>query len=372
MKLIVSTCGTSIFTNNSSPEIREILNKYTNYSYDEIHGIPEKDRETIDEHISRKAQEIDQTNDLQEISRMSAELNGIIRIYNNQIPNPQNKNNQDFHFLVHSDTYLGTKAAEIVENWLRRRFNQVQSCSIRNLRTDTIENFRAAVTELVKFCYETIKGYRERRYHVIFNLTGGFKSVQGIMQTLGMFYADECVYIFETGNELLRIPKLPIKLEVEDTIRNNLTQFRKLSLGQTLNRQECNNIPETFLFFVDDKVTLNEWGELAWREVKDKIYSEKLLDSPSERIRYSEQFVRDVNNLPANRKKEINERIDQLYQYIVSNGMQNPDSLSFHQLQGNHVGSTHEFYAWSDGAAKRIYCHYEDNVIVIDRLGEHL
>jgi hypothetical protein len=40
--------------------------------------------------------------------------------------------------------------------------------------------------------------------------------------------------------------------------------------------------------------------------------------------------------------------------------------------QGNHGISTHEFYAWSDGAAKRIYCHYEDNVIVIDRLGEHL
>lgn len=369
MKLIVSTCGTSIFTNNSSSEIREILNKYTNYSYNEI---PQDDRKNIDKHISSRAQEIDQANDLQEISKMSAELNGIIRIYNNQLPNPQNKNNQDFHFLIHSDTYLGTKAAEIVENWLRRRFNQVNRHQIKNLKTDNIENFRTAVTELVKFCYETIKGYREQRYYVIFNLTGGFKSVQGIMQTLGMFYADECVYIFETGNELLRIPKLPIKLEVEETIRNNLTQFRKLSLGQTLNRQECINIPETFLFFVDDKVILNEWGELAWREVKDKIYSEKLLDSPSERIRYSEQFVRDINNLSPNRKKEINERIDQLYQYIVSNGMQNPNSLSFHQLQGNHGISTHEFYAWSNGAADRIYCHYEDNVIVIDRLGEHL
>jgi len=369
MKLIVSTCGTSIFTNNSSPEIREILNKYTNYSYDEI---PQNDREIIDEHISRRAQEIDQANDLQKISRMSAELNGIIRIYNNQLPNPQNKNNQDFHFLVHSDTYLGRKAAEIVGNWLSKRFTNVQLYPITNLRTDNIENFRAAVTELVKFCYETIKGYKERRYYVIFNLTGGFKSVQGIMQTLGMFYADECVYIFETGNELLRIPKLPIKLEVEDTIRNNLTQFRKLSLGQTLNRQECINIPETFLFFVDNKVTLNEWGELAWREVKDEIYSEKLLDSPSERIKYSEQFVRYVNNLPANRKKEINERIDQLYQYIVSNREQNLQSFRFHKLQRNHGRSTHEFYAWSNGSADRIYCHYEDNVIVIDRLGEHL
>jgi hypothetical protein len=59
---------------------------------------------------------------------------------------------------------------------------------------------------VIRWCQDTLPGYRESGYHIVFNLTGGFKSIQGWMQTLGMFYADEIVYIFETGKELLPGP----------------------------------------------------------------------------------------------------------------------------------------------------------------------
>ena len=49
-------------------------------------------------------------------------------------------------------------------------------------------------------------GYRQSHYRVVFNLVGGFKSLQGYMNTLGMFYADEIIYIFEAPTaDLIRI-----------------------------------------------------------------------------------------------------------------------------------------------------------------------
>jgi len=369
MRLVVSTCGTSLLTNNADPDTRSILNKYTNYPCE---GIPSCDMNVIKKVVEKINQQMNQIQDLKQISRMSAELNRIIRIYNNQLPDINDtRNSQDIHFLIHSDTYLGQKAAEIVCNWLRTKFNNVNLYSIDKLKTDKIENFRTATFKLVEFCYETIRKYKERGYYVIFNLTGGFKSVQGIMQTLGMFCADECVYIFETGDELLRIPKLPVKLEVEETVRQYLAQFRKMSLDKSLSKSECVGIPDIYLFEVDDRVILSEWGELAWNEVKDKIYSEKLLDSPHERIVFSRQFIDSVNKLPSDRIKIINERVDQVFRF-VENG-ENPKSLNFHRVNVRVGRSTHEFYAWSDRDAKRIYCHYEgDDKIVIDELGEHL
>ncbi|MBK8043622.1 MAG: hypothetical protein IPK21_13770 [Haliscomenobacter sp.] len=71
-----------------------------------------------------------------------------------------------------------------------------------------------AIKDLLKWCDETLPGYRTAGYEIIFNLTGGFKSLQGYLNTIGMFYADRIVYIFESGQEVIAIPKLPVKLEM--------------------------------------------------------------------------------------------------------------------------------------------------------------
>jgi CRISPR/Cas system-associated protein Csm6 len=66
---------------------------------------------------------------------------------------------------------------------------------------------------------------------VVFNLTGGFKSVQGFLQAISSFYADETIYIFQFSSELLQIPRLPIKLDTQGIIDENLTIFRRLGLN---------------------------------------------------------------------------------------------------------------------------------------------
>ena len=84
---------------------------------------------------------------------------------------------------------------------------------IDDLNTSSLEEFRLGIDELIKWCVGTLPGYRASGYKIVFNLVGGFKALHGYMQTLGMFYADETVYIFETSRELLSIPRMPVDLE---------------------------------------------------------------------------------------------------------------------------------------------------------------
>lgn len=369
MKLIISTCGTSILTNNTTQEIRNLLNKYTNSTNSS--EVANNDLNIINQHIQDRKAHIINNQNLQEIAKLSAELNGILRIYNFNIREEEKK---DFHMLICTGTYLGEKCAEIVKEWLEQQagFSNVQICKIKDLKTDDIESFHFGISELVKFCDEILKGYKQKNYHIIFNLTGGFKSIQGIMLTIGMFYADECVYVFETGEHLLRIPKIPVELNIENTIKQNINLFRKLSLGISENIAEYANIGDNILFIrINNEIALSAWGELVWRNVKDKIYSEELLQEPISKIRFSESFKKQVNDLPKDRIRQINLQIDKLCRFITRR--ENPDSLNFKPLRGNPQGnSTHEFYAWSDRDAKRIFCHYEGEEIVIDNLGEHL
>jgi hypothetical protein len=47
---------------------------------------------------------------------------------------------------------------------------------------------------------------------VVFNLTGGFKSLNGYLQTVAMISADRCAFLFEGAPELMEIPRLPVRL----------------------------------------------------------------------------------------------------------------------------------------------------------------
>ncbi|PNK00579.1 hypothetical protein CEP12_18985, partial [Cylindrospermopsis raciborskii S14] len=96
------------------------------------------------------------------------------------------------------------QTATLVEQWLRERGFTVNRIRQTDLQTKDIESFQIALSDIVEFFENTIPGYRDSQHKIIFNLTGGFKSVQGFLQTLATFYADETIYIFETAKDLLR------------------------------------------------------------------------------------------------------------------------------------------------------------------------
>lgn len=312
--------------------------------------------------------------EMSEARKLSAELNGIITYCNGK------PIKSDQHIILATDTYLGRKTARFVVEWLNKQGYNALDKVVTKLSTKDVESFRDAMSELVLWCAEELRQqYPEPVWNIVFNLTGGFKSVNGFLQTLAMFYAHESVYIFEKGGNLIKIPRLPIQLDTKDLIGKHLLTFRRLAvLKQELPVEECKPIPETLLLPVDNHVFLSEWGELIWQECWRYYYSQELLSPLNSRLKYQNRFKQDTKNLSKDRLLIINERLDQIARYLDSNGSYNPPSLEFKPIKGKPFKGkfdpepTHECDAWSDQDAKRIYGHFEENIYFIDHLGKHL
>ncbi|HRJ53619.1 MAG TPA: putative CRISPR-associated protein [Candidatus Thiothrix moscowensis] len=359
--VIVSTCGTSILTNQTDDDLRKLLNHHANLQ--KPADCPNEVRQKIEDHIQQRQQQVMASSDV-DLSRLSAEMNALLKFYDGR------KNTQDVHILIHTDTWLGGQTGEIIKSVLEQRGFIVDRPSIRDLRTKDVSGFQLALSELVKWASETLPGYRQQKYHVVFNLTGGFKSIQGFMQTLAMLYADESIYVFETGNELLHLPRLPVRMEEEQVVRDHLMVLRQLALGFAVQNEAVAALPETFILRMDGELALSPWGELVWQEHKNKLYREQLYATPLASIHYTTTFLASVEGLSPDRYTLLNQQIDKLAQYLRSGHQDRLKSLDFKQLKLVRQGSTHEFDAWHDQNAKRVFCHYEGNILHLDRLDE--
>lgn len=371
-RVIVSPCGTSLLTNRHqdtpNPELRELLLQTANAK---AYELTTAQKAAIDDHIHQRRQLL-QTAELTTVKRLSAELNGILTDYGDDISHSASA---DFHYLLCTDTYQGSRVAQLIGEWLAHRGLTLEVRLFRDLSTRELSTFRLAMSDIVQWCDRVLKPWSQNpAYRVTFNLTGGFKSVNGFLQAVGTFYADECVYIFQSSAQLLRIPRLPLSLDPGQAISPHLSAFRRMARNISLPTEACDDIPETLLFEDDNKVTLSEWGELLWRQVKPLHYETELLPPLSHKLLYSPAFEKAVAKLPRDRRHILNDRLDDLSLCLDSNRSYNPRSLDFKPLKGQPFPeSTHECDAWSDADAKRLYGHYlEDGRYLIDRLDKHL
>ena len=337
---VLSPCGTSLLTNSITNEVeRKAIGRCANTKNRE--ECPPEDRQLLDTLIERMSERLAYANPT-EVAKLSAELNAITKLYQGHLSKPKH-----FHQLLCTDTWLGEATATSVAGWLRKTGFTVDVKRQTDLRTDDLAAFQMALSELVQWCEEMVSGYAKNHYRIIFNLTGGFKSVQGFLQTLAMFYADETIYIFETGKELMRIPRLPITMNADQVVHEHLLIFRRLALQ--LDVTNFDNIPETLLLKIDGETTLSAWGSLVWEQTKKQLYAERLYPSPSAKLSFSKQFEKDVAELVAARCVIINERLDQLARCLEKGKSYNLSSLDFKPLQGGaYKGSTHECDAWAD------------------------
>ncbi len=362
---VLSTCGTSLLTNGRSNEERSLVNRYANAkTREEVTAKSAEDVKRLDAIIADVQTRMRNASP-DDAKRLSAELNGLLTFYDGQkIPGG------DQHVLLCTGTWLGYEAASVVADWLRQHGGTVQEIKWqKDLQTSDLECFQVALADLVRWCEDCLPGYRQSGYHVVFNLTGGFKSVQGFMQTLALFYADETVYIFESGSALLRIPRLPVRMAATEEIKRNLRAFRRLANGLPVS--DVSSIPETLLMHVADEYALSGWGELVWQQSKHDLYAERLYPPPGDRITFGPKFEESTRRLSPDRLRILNERIDDLTVYLEKGT--NRNRLDFKSLHGNpRPPSTHECDAWADQDAKRIFGHYEGSVFVLDELAQGL
>lgn len=376
MRIFISPCGTSLLTNGVSADLRSRLFATAN---NQAADLSPEDKTLLDDHLAERRQWLlAEETDFGAVKRRSAELNGLLTYYGSQLPNAQQRA-QDYHYILSSDTYQGEKVANIIVEWLTHQGFNAHVYTIKDLSTKDLSAFRAAMSDLIQWCDELLAPCLDDPHtSVIFNLTGGFKSVNGFLQTIGMFYADESIYIFQTSDRLLRLPKLPIRLDTEGAIAGHLTAFRQLGRGQSLAVEDCAGLPETLLFEDGGRVILSEWGELVWRQGKRSYYQAELLPPLSDKLVYSQAFIDDAQEVKDRLQLQVlNERLDELSQYLdaaVKTKADNPSALDFKSIHptAKQPKSTHECYIWP-GRGARLFGHFrDDGRYEIDRLGKHL
>jgi putative CRISPR-associated protein (TIGR02619 family) len=362
--LIVSTCGTSILTNQTPEDLRKLLNKYSNVK--KPTECPDNHCEMIEYHLTQRLTEILEASD-SDLAKFSAEMNALLKFYGDNKKNQK----QDMHILIHTDTWLGRETGNTLRAILEKQGFSVDTPTIADLRTENIQEFQLALSELAQWATTDIKAYKNKNYKIIFNLTGGFKSIQGFMQSLAMLYADESIYVFETGKELLSLPRLPIKLDAKEVVKANSEVLRALSLNLPYNKSLA-DLPETWLLKVDNDTTLSPWGEVIWQDYKDQIYANELLDPPTERIKFEPSFKESLKKIESDRYILLNQQIDKLATYLHSGFTKSLKSLDVKSLGTKYKGSTHEFDAWHDQKAMRVFGRLDGNTFICDRLDDGL
>ncbi len=364
--LVVSSCGTSLLTNGADEALRRLLLGAADRRADELAAAERRAIEARLEAARAALRVADEAG----AGRAAAELNALLALAG-EMPAAARPVR---HLLIHTDTFQGAGAAAVLGGWLEARGEAVTLRGVAGLRLADPAVFRLALADLARTLADELPGWRRAGWRIVFNLTGGFKAVQGFLQTLGSILADEVVYVFEGGGRLLRVPRLPVRFALDEALEAHVGVFRRLAAGYRLPTEAAAGLPETLVIEIEGEALLSEWGHAAWVAVRDRLLGEALLPPLSAKLVLADRFRRAAKALPAARRAELNHRLDQL-SALLDNVAGNPPGLSLKPLAGKPAGpSTHEFHAWSDQDARRGFGHFDSQSgqFVVDRLGEHL
>jgi hypothetical protein len=243
---------------------------------------------------------------------------------------------------------------------------------VPGLTTADTESFSAGINTLLEWCEDTLPACRSQQRRVVFNLVGGFKAMQAYLQVLGMFYADEIVYIFESGSDLIRIPRLPVTWDHESLIEHASVMARLAHGAEDVTPRMVAGVPEAYLEIVsvggEQMVALSTWGRAAWLNNRQAILGGDLLDHPN--LTYEDRFVRDYRNLsdPAARM-HVQESLARVSVLLAKDGIERvrkDGSLQYGPL-ASHPGVDH-FRASQD---LRVTCEREGSRLRMRRCGHH-
>lgn len=297
-QFVLSTVGISLFLRLVKDSERSKLNRISNEK-----NLPDEDQEWINR-LSEEALNALKQGNVDNRRYLSAEINGLYALYEGDLLGAQN----DLHWLISTDTYLGRQAANVVERFLKEQgIAQVEVYPPPGLSTASAEFFSQGMQHLLRWCEDTIPRYKEKGYRIIFNLTGSFKSLQGHLNIVGMFYADEIAYIFEGSTSLLRIPRLPIQVDPKP-IQAYAAQIAMMSVGQVLPYEQVSALPEGLLE-IDSagNAIISDWGHLIWNRLKNDLLEQTLLPFP--RLVYLPSFRRDFEQARPQDKVRLQETL---------------------------------------------------------------
>ena len=275
------------------------------------------------------------------------------------------------HVLIATDTAQGKATAGILADFLREQGMACDVPTFARLSTGSQQAFSYGMRRVILWCHRTLRGYRESGYRVVFNLVGSFKVLQGYMTTIGMFHADEMVYLFEASNEIINIPRLPVRLDI-GSLADQREAFALMHADLPLPRSELADWPETFIEDYDgDHCLLSEWGELVWSEESPTLLAERLLRLPG--LLVTTAFEKDFEE--CNVKKDriaLQESLAKLCAILTENQgdvapLKRDGGLQYENLDGKHRALGH----FRVDSGLRVICRPTPKGLVLERFLPH-
>lgn len=363
---VISTVGTSMFTNKTTNEVRDALLLHANsveaYVKADADAWPIV-RGRVDE--IRAALPFMKPENAQD---QSAELNGIVK-YGATGP--------DFsHYLLHTDTFLGEQAANIAAAWLAsHNCRHAEPVRLAKMTTRNAAAFQEGVDALLQWCDALLPAMQHSRSKIVFNLVGGFKAMQAYCQTIGMLHADEILYTFEGKNaDLIVIPRLPLRLH-DDVFRKYATVSALLGKHETLSVAEfpeAGSFPEVYLHreIVGgvEYCDFSHWGRLAWDTAKREILKGSLVTFPG--LQYAASFQKDYNDIAdAATCVDAQETLAQVSRLWRNGGLQalRKDGGLQYETYTNRGNIGH--FRLNQG--NRMSCEPHGNLLVLRHIGSH-
>lgn len=297
-RLVLSTVGISLLNAHQTPQERSERGRWLINLANEATLSPE-DEEIVEE-LATRVEGTLASGDIGLIRRKSAELNGLYALYEDQIERAK----QDVHILVATDTALGRRCAALVEAHLRQLGVGVFDYVPDRLTAANTVAFEAGSKALIHWCAETIPPYSEQGYTVVFNLVAAFKALQGYLNTIGMFYADQILYLFQgETTEPILIPRLPIKIDLE-RLEPFAVRLAMMAEGDAIVPVTALEGLSRALYDHDgDDAVISQWGLLTWQQIKADILGGDLLTFP--RLQYERSFLRDAQGVNASERARL-------------------------------------------------------------------
>ncbi len=299
MKKVITTVGTSIFTNLT----RDGRNSDIQRQYKSL----ESSTYTHDKWIDKVVQEIiegkkglSQTlglrktvfNEIKNSTNASAEIKSILKI--------AEEVGADIEVYL-----LATDTCELIEAWFKNHadisvfFNHQQDV-IKDLQINNAQAFKTGLINLNnrfrKIAENEILAQQSK--NIILNITGGYKGVIPFLTILGQINQCQIKYIFEETETLISIPQIPIKLD-EDLFEKYWQELELLEQQVILNKnqyyQMVQDLESCFEFENQNDFSFNFLGIALWEKYKSKFFtfycSDKIMDDINQHTEVKDTLI---------------------------------------------------------------------------------
>ncbi len=205
MKNVITMVGTSIFANYHNDQRDDIYEdlKDTSLRFADIEDYEEECQELKREVIEWAKHKEDASAEIKSLLKIKEEL----------------KEDRISVQLLATDTILSPLAAEIIKEWFEGkegfevRFEKEYGQDV--IKGLQVKNSKEFEEEGLITLFERIKRIIDQNTQdVIFNITGGYKAVVPFLTFYAQLYAIPVYYIFEMENELIKLPQLPIQIDL--------------------------------------------------------------------------------------------------------------------------------------------------------------